>query len=388
MASEDLQIPVVNWLNRRARYVNDPAGWGWVPLDPVVSCLAGALYVLDRDGRFLLQEKDRQILGRYFWKNISRWLVQEARLRKVLAALDQAGVEVILLKGAAFQGSLYKQIGVRSMADMDLLVRPADFLQAIGILYDCGFGDRSRDISFTLARLQKLPTRYWPKDLILDNGQGVVIELHQNLISPWFLPAFPMDIDSIWERSIPLQAPIDNEECSLHVEGIRVRVLSPYDTLAHLCLNLIMHGLENPQTCLDIDLWVRNLPENWDWEQFLALVDQWRISSGTFHVFSICRDFMGTPLPENILRRLNPGALARFRVKFLIPSNSILADLPGLGHRYPTLVRVALIDRISLIFLTLGKLAFPDKAWREYNPYGRSLLAHWSHVSQVVHKWG
>jgi hypothetical protein len=116
------------------------------------------------------------------------------------------------------------------------------------------------------------------------------------------------------------------------------------------------------------------------------LVNQWQIRSSTYHVLSICRDFMGTPLPDGILKRLDPGWLARFRVKMLISSQSILADCPSMGRRYPTLVKLALIDRLPFIFVTLIKLAFPDKGWREHNPSWRGLLANWLHVLHVVRR--
>jgi hypothetical protein len=93
---------------------------------------------------------------------------------------------------------------------------------------------------------------------------------------------------------------------------------------------------------------------------------------------------MGTPLPDNILKHLNPGWQARFRVKMLISSASILADRPSVGRRYPTLVKLALIDRLPSIFITLIKLTFPDKTWREHNPSGRSNQAHWLNVFRAI----
>jgi hypothetical protein len=178
------------------------------------------------------------------------------------------------------------------------------------------------------------------------------------------------------------------DDLSILAENSNVRNLSHYDTLAHLCLNLALHGLKNLQSYLDIDLWIRNLSDSWDWEEFLERVFQWQIRSVTYHVLSICKYLFDTPLPENILQRLDPGRLARWRVTLLISSQSILADRPSLGKRYPTLVKLALIDSFPLILVTLRRLFLPGKAWREYNPYGRSLFAHWSHVSHVVNKGG
>jgi hypothetical protein len=382
----DIQIPILHCLRKRSQYVKGSRDWEWVAHDPVVSCFTAALYILDREGKISLPVKTRQTMEFYYWKNISRWLIREDNLKKVIDALRQESVKVILLKGAAFQDTLYKNIGLRIMADIDILVHPEEFLLAIKILGKCGFQASSQDINKTIARLEKLPKIYWPKDLGFINQSGRVIELHQNLIIPWFLLAFPLDIDAIWERSIPQLEVEDNPPAE--AENSNVRYLSPYDTLAHLCLNLASHGLKNLQTYLDIDLWIRNLGNSWDWERFLDLVFQWQIRSVTYHVLSTCKFLLDTPFPDTILKQLDPGRLARSRVKVLITPQSILADRPSLGRRYPTLVKLALIDSFPLIMVTLGRLVFPAKAWREHNPYGRSLIAHWSHVSSVVNKGG
>jgi hypothetical protein len=382
----DIQTPILFCLGKRSRYVKGIKDWEWVAHDPVVSSLAAALYILDREGGITLTEKIRQKMESYYWKNIARWLVREDYLKKVIGALRQENVQVILLKGAAFQETLYKNVGLRSMADIDILVQPDEFLLAIKILQQCGFRASSQDISRTIARLEKLPKSYWPKDLSFINHYGMVIELHQNLIIPWFLLAFPLDIDAIWDRSTSIAKM--NVDPAIQAENSNVRILSPYDTLAHLCLNLALHGLKNLQSYLDIDLWIRNLTDSWDWDKFLERVFQWRIRSVAYHILSICKYLFDTPLPDNILQRLNPGTLARWRVTVLISANSILADHPSLGRRFPTLVKLALIDSIPLIWVTFKRLVFPGKAWREHNPYGRSLIAHWLHVSHVVNRGG
>ena len=50
---------------------------------------------------------------------------------------------------------------------------------------------------------------------------------------------------------------------------------------------------------------------------------------------------METPLPDGLLDSLDPGWFARMRVKLLNTSQSILADRPTLGKRYPTLLKLA-----------------------------------------------
>ena len=209
-------------------------------------------------------------------------------------------------------------------------------------------------------------------------SSGLVLEIHRHPVTtPWLMPGFNINMDGIWSRVIPATREMDPQ-------GLWKITLSPYDTLATLVLHQALHGLQAMQTYLDVDLWIRNLPETWEWERFMELVDEWQIRSATYHVLAFCRDFMETPLPDGMLKCLDPGWLARLRVKMLISAESIMADRPASGKRYPTLVKLALIDRLLNMLLTLIKLAIPGRDWREHDPSGRSLLAHWLHVFHVV----
>ena len=60
---------------------------------------------------------------------------------------------------------------------------------------------------------------------------------------------------------------------------------------------------------------------------------------------------------EGVLERLDPGWLARLRVRLLITPESLLANRRTLGRRYPALVKLASIDSLPRIFLTLIKFS-------------------------------
>ena len=44
----DIQVPVLNWLNKRARYVKSAENWDWVMQDPVVGRFTEILFILGR----------------------------------------------------------------------------------------------------------------------------------------------------------------------------------------------------------------------------------------------------------------------------------------------------------------------------------------------------
>ncbi len=93
---------------------------------------------------------------------------------------------------------------------------------------------------------------------------------------------------------------------------------------------------------------------------------------------------MATPVPADVLRQIDPGWLARWRVRQLITPETLLADRSSLGKRYPTLVKLSLGDRILSIFRTVLKLVFPGKSMYTKHPVQQGLLGHWLHVLDVI----
>ena len=50
--------------------------------------------------------------------------------KEILSAFKNKGIDIIVLKGAAFAETIYSHIGQRRMADIDLLLRKQDLAEA------------------------------------------------------------------------------------------------------------------------------------------------------------------------------------------------------------------------------------------------------------------
>jgi len=310
-------------------------------------------------------------------------MVREHRLKRILDVLYQADIEVIPLKGGILQGLLYRNSGIRSMDDLDILVRPENYKSSANLLIRSGLMLVPTNRFQSLAQLDEFPDTDWPGELSFNDGQGFAIDLHRNLVtSQWFSTVYYLDMKAVWERSVRLSD--DEQGAKAAGAGLWKVLLSPYDMLAHLCLHSALHGLQIMKNFLDIDLWIRNLPTSWDWGQFMEIVNQWQIRSAVFHVMTFCKEFLGTPVPEEVLRQIDPGWLARWRVRKLISPQKLMADRPSLGKRYPTLVKISLVDHISEMFLTIIKLTFPGRALytRHYTKQG--IIGHWLHIFDVI----
>jgi hypothetical protein len=327
---EVLRSPVKHWLLLRSSQLGDPPRLDWVVRDPVVGCLSAALYGLSGRTLWDSQSPDCQLFSQVYFRNLTWWVKARRRLVEISGRLDEQGIVCLPLKGASLQDQVY--------------------------------GDVSLDA---------LPESAWPTELMFLDRHGLVFELHRHLVStPWFLPAYRVDMGAVWERSQLL---------------LGQRSLSCVDMLAHLCLHAAMHGLQSMQTFFDIDVWVRSLPENWEWSRFIKLVENWQLRSAAYHALSFSQYFMGTPLPAEVLSHLDPGWAARLRVRYVLTSDALLRDRPSMGKRYRTLVKLMLVDRFPSIVRVLVQVLKPPPDRRLAKQAGSgSLFQHWKHIWKVI----
>ena len=145
------------------------------------------------------------------------WYQNQLLLRRTaecVALLKDAGIETIVLKGAAMTLAYYKDHGVRPMSDVDLLVKPEDSLRAANALGAYGLE------STTVLSANAL--RYM-HGAHFTGGPGFAVDLHWQLLWEFNPPEAETDF---WDRAV--ETPAGN---------VSVRVLEPTDQLFHVCVH-------------------------------------------------------------------------------------------------------------------------------------------------------
>jgi hypothetical protein len=143
-------------------------------------------------------------------------------LAEVLAALRQAGIPVLLLKGAALEHDVWTDIGLRPWSDLDLFVDRRHLLRAVGVLAQIGYtpGRSETTVGATIRHENELA--------LVGPGQ-VVVDLHWSLFdSPHHDGR--LDVARLWREARPC-----------NVLGLPAVVLSPDEQLLHLCGHLVLH---------------------------------------------------------------------------------------------------------------------------------------------------
>jgi len=146
-------------------------------------------------------------------------------LGKVLKSLNEAKIPVIVLKGACLAEAVYGNIALRSMSDVDLLVKKNDLKKTAEVLKQCGYAagydfQVEREIAANLHH--HLPPLAGPTKL--------QIEIHWTFFDYTYFEARDQDEEAVaqaWERAQ-----------SLVLEEAPCFMLSPEDLFLHLCIHL------------------------------------------------------------------------------------------------------------------------------------------------------
>jgi hypothetical protein len=239
-------------------------------------------FVWERREALGLNEACSNALRAEMLATLHRNLHFAAELKIALTALNDAGVETILLKGAHLMDALYHDPSKRPISDLDLLIRPVDADAALTALRSVGY-----DADPKTARFGLLADR----EVALDKKglHTVITELHTDLNRSTRHHWFPMD--ALWQRAVP------------HVvDGQSTRALCLEDNLVYLCAHAVPHAFSQIIWLKDIASLVETGP-GWD-----ALVERARESHAVKAVYAalvLSRDLLGASVPESAVSSLN-----------------------------------------------------------------------------------
>ena len=165
----------------------------------------------------------------------SNYAARFERLRRelleVAAAMNQAGLEFVVLKGITHSPALTPDPLSRAQGDIDLWIKPESISQAKAALVGLGFSpigsSKSRHID-PMAR----PTNWRWKGDRFDPDMPIAVELHYELWSEEAEGIFVPGQQGFWQR-----------KTSRDFEGCGFKVLCKQDLIGFAALHLLLHVL-------------------------------------------------------------------------------------------------------------------------------------------------
>ncbi len=207
----------------RARADRDPPDWKAVGRLAQRARVAPLLHHAWREETFVPPPLRRR-LRRAYLQTGRRNVILMRELETAVRALHAGGVPSIVLKGGALLAMVYRNVALRPMTDVDLLVHREHVDTALAALAGAGFAaDR--------PELRRGAAAAYENQLILFKSGPIPVplEIHWSLFdSPYYQQH--LDLEWLWQTAEPLR-----------LAATTARMLDPIAQLLHLCGHLVLH---------------------------------------------------------------------------------------------------------------------------------------------------
>ena len=215
-------------------------------------------------------------------------LILHRELALVLARAASANVSVLALKGAHLASTVYGNLALREMSDLDLLVPTGQLDAAAALVQALGYTPyKSLDVDTDRQVAQHLTT-------FVKRGAGA-IEIHWTITEPGH--AHSIDPAELWDRAVPMT-----------LVGQRAKALSPADAILHLCAHTSYNHLFGCglRSLCDIMMVAGDSGGAATWEAVARRAGEWKWDRGVFLALCLARDLLDAQVPAHVLDRLRP----------------------------------------------------------------------------------
>lgn len=304
----------------------------------------------------------RKNLKQIYHRNGVRNLHYYLELKNILLSFETINIKTIVLKGAVLAEKVWKNVALRHMWDIDLLVQKQDLEKAEQKLYDLGYVSLEANYPKDWFKgCQHLPSFY-------NQHTGIITELHHDITPPperCFL-----DMEDVWVRACPIK-----------ISGVKAYALCPEDLLIHLCVHLsyIHHIVGRIRDLTDIAQVVSSpdIQINWDW--VIRKAHERDFTEFVYFPLFFVKEILNADIEAGILRSLRKQStltpIEEFLLKQVIKRNILMKDdtstiTPTQNIQRLLCTELLSRDRIFYKFIRLLKNAFltvpRESLWRSF----------------------
>jgi putative nucleotidyltransferase-like protein len=210
-------------------------------------------------------------------RNAARNMSFYRQMAEILRRFHDEHIPVMPLKGLYLAEHVYRNIAVRPMGDVDLLVRREDLSRAENIILGKGF--LLMPVGKEISEMNHHFGYNHP-------GNRIRIELHWELFNPSM--RMHLDIADVWKRSRPST-----------ISGVAVNRMSFEDLLIYLSLHAAVHyfmiGLS---TVADIAETLRRFENDIDWQRLELIAKECRALRCLSLNIRLAAELFDAPVPD------------------------------------------------------------------------------------------
>ncbi|RMF93795.1 MAG: hypothetical protein D6734_09290 [Candidatus Schekmanbacteria bacterium] len=242
-----------------------------------------------------------------------------AEMDKILLTLNDSGVDTILLKGAALGETVYNNIALRPIEDIDLLVKRFDFPAAKAAFKRWGYDVHEKIFPSRIHKEIEMerhkPFEKYESELhFFDKKNRFFFDIHWNLLivcESGIAEAIQLNMDKIWQRI----KEISTGEAYAYT-------MSDEDNLIYLCLHLRERHFEKARSRLiwwyDVYMLLKQSLNTLDCAYFLNTVSEYGAEKSVFSIIKTVKTLFGIELPKEIDDAIGDD-IETFELNKLIP---------------------------------------------------------------------
>ena len=230
----------------------------------------------------------RDVLAQAYYRSLAFNQVLLIELERVLTLLELVQVKVIVLKGAALAVTVYPEIGLRPMRDLDLLVKRSDIRKASELVKSLDYFAESTERIPGIGNLSNHHISFRNQ-----GNKNLLFELHWGLIAgdaDWRSPSvgwFFEQVETSSSKAIPFS----------------ITTLNPSAHLIYLSAHLLLqHGEAQARLCwlYDIHLLICQRGSEINWGKLFEDAARFHWGPAVGAALEKVHLLFGTPLPDDI----------------------------------------------------------------------------------------
>ncbi len=235
----------------------------------------------------------RQQLRHSYQINTVRNMSIYRELGKLVTALQEKDIPLIVLKGGFLADAVYGAMGERVIGDLDLLVPKEAMPQVIAVSEKSGY-QKTKPVVLDIIMEQQ---HHIPP--LINRTTQLVIEWHWHIVPPTAYHAIP--VDGLWQRAKPAA-----------LTNLPVLTLSPEDLLLHIAEHLSYHHefTFGMRSLCDLGVICAFYDGVIEWDVVVNRAKQWHWERGVYLTLRLAKERFGAKVPPFVLDRLRPDDFA------------------------------------------------------------------------------
>lgn len=309
-----------------------------------------------------------------YYSNLARNILLYDELNQISECFEGREIPLVVAKGLALAETVYRNVALRPMADIDLLVEKRNLPEVMKAFSKLGFEILPQEKEITLKYMNELHLVKHQENI--KHLPSLIVNIHWDLTAPIrFRGATKTNTRQMIERAQPTK-----------IANSNVLVMTPEDQILHV----IYHAtFQHPfigllQLCDVVEL-VKLEDNELDWQSLVKRARNGRITTATYYLLTSAKRLLGAPIPNRVLKSLAPNLVKRGLLSILLMDSAFLAECltHPVASRY--LLQTLMLDKTVDTLSLLWKADFPPAKWlAAYYDSSRSRKLYLSHLLNLL----